>query len=168
MPCRYSVLSCTGHYRDLRLFRLGIPLTHRDLPGRAWSPVTLRPAASWTWENLAVKSKPGVYMGLNQADDPGKTDCPWRKADMPAAIVAKRNSDSTQKVVTGTLEQWMSWPGRWPTRHDCVGQRVVGLRDKLNWFSSINGLMPAQTAHKLKARCIAPGFITVRQQVLGA
>ena len=56
-------------------------------------------------------------------------------ADMPAAIV-ENGTAITQKVVTGTLEQLDILAQQMASPALIIVGRVVGLRDKLNWFSN--------------------------------
>ena len=54
---------------------------------------------------------------------------------MPAAIV-ENGTTITQKVVTGTLEQLDILAKQMASPALIIVGRVVGLRDKLNWFSN--------------------------------
>ena len=75
-------------------------------------------------------------VGLNQAPAiREKLIAHGMAADMPAAIV-ENGTAITQKVVTGTLEQLDILAKQMASPALIIVGRVVGLRDKLNWFSN--------------------------------
>ena len=116
----------------------GIPLTHRDFAqGVRLVTGHLKTGGELDWENLAVEKQPLVfYMGLNQAPAiREKLIAHGMAADMPTAIV-ENGTAITQKVVTGTLEQLDILAQQMASPALIIVGRVVGLRDKLNWFSN--------------------------------
>ena len=116
----------------------GIPLTHRDFAqGVRLVTGHLKTGGELDWENLAVEKQTLVfYMGLNQAPAiREKLIAHGMAADMPAAIV-ENGTAITQKVVTGTLEQLDILAKQMASPALIIVGRVVGLRDKLNWFSN--------------------------------
>lgn len=116
----------------------GIPLTHRDFAqGVRLVTGHLKTGGELDWENLAVEKQTLVfYMGLNQAPAiREKLIAHGMAADMPAAIV-ENGTAITQKVVTGTLEQLDILAQQMASPALIIVGRVVGLRDKLNWFSN--------------------------------
>ena len=116
----------------------GIPLTHRDFAqGVRLVTGHLKTGGELDWENLAVEKQTLVfYMGLNQAPAiREKLIAHGMVADMPAAIV-ENGTAITQKVVTGTLEQLDILAKQMASPALIIVGRVVGLRDKLNWFSN--------------------------------
>lgn len=116
----------------------GIPLTHRDFAqGVRLVTGHLKTGGELDWENLAVEKQTLVfYMGLNQAPAiREKLIANGMAADMPAAIV-ENGTAITQKVVTGTLEQLDILAQQMASPALIIVGRVVGLRDKLNWFSN--------------------------------
>ena len=91
----------------------GIPLTHRDFAqGVRLVTGHLKTGGELDWANLAVE-----------------------KQDMPAAIV-ENGTAVTQKVVSGTLGQLDILAQQMASPALIIVGRVVGLRDKLNWFSN--------------------------------
>lgn len=116
----------------------GIPLTHRDFAqGVRLVTGHLKTGGELDWENLAVEKQTLVfYMGLNQAPAiREKLIAHGMAADMPTAIV-ENGTAITQKVVTGTLEQLDILAQQMASPALIIVGRVVGLRDKLNWFSN--------------------------------
>ena len=106
----------------------GIPLTHRDFAqGVRLVTGHLKTGGELDWENLAVEKQTLVfYMGLNQAPAiREKLIAHGMAADMPAAIVEN-----------GTLEQLDILAQQMASPALIIVGRVVGLRDKLNWFSN--------------------------------
>ncbi|CDK64077.1 Siroheme synthase / Precorrin-2 oxidase / Sirohydrochlorin ferrochelatase / Uroporphyrinogen-III methyltransferase [Klebsiella pneumoniae IS10] len=76
------------------------------------------------------------YMGLNQAPAiREKLIAHGMAEDMPAAIV-ENGTAVTQKVVSGTLGQLDILAQQMASPALIIVGRVVGLRDKLNWFSN--------------------------------
>ncbi len=133
------LLRCAWHYRRLRLLRLfGDPVnTSRFRPGR---PPGHRPPEN---RRRAGLGEPGggeanlvFYMGLNQAPAiREKLIAHGMAEDMPAAIV-ENGTAVTQKVVSGTLGQLDILAQQMASPALIIVGRVVGLRDKLNWFSN--------------------------------
>ena len=116
----------------------GIPLPQRDFAqGVRLVTGHLTTGGELDWENLAVEKQTLVfYMGLNQAPAiREKLIAHGMAADMPAAIV-ENGTAITQKVVTGTLEQLDILAKQMASPALIIVGRVVGLRDKLNWFSN--------------------------------
>ncbi|WP_308561585.1 siroheme synthase CysG [uncultured Klebsiella sp.] len=116
----------------------GIPLTHRDYSqGVRLVTGHLKTGGELDWENLAAEKQTLVfYMGLNQASAiREKLIAHGMAADTPAAIV-ENGTAVTQKVVTGTLEQLDLLAQQMASPALIIVGRVVGLRDKLNWFSN--------------------------------
>jgi len=116
----------------------GIPLTHRDFAqGVRLVTGHLKTGGELDWENLAVEKQTLVfYMGRNKAPAiREKLIAHGMAADMPAAIV-ENGTAITQKVVTGTLEQLDILAKQMASPALIIVGRVVGLRDKLNWFSN--------------------------------
>ncbi len=116
----------------------GIPLTHRDFaPGRPlghWPPENRRRAG--LGEPGGGEANPVFYMGLNQAPAiREKLIAHGMAEDMPAAIV-ENGTAVTQKVVSGTLGQLDILAQQMASPALIIVGRVVGLRDKLNWFSN--------------------------------
>ncbi|HDU4295792.1 TPA: siroheme synthase CysG [Klebsiella variicola subsp. variicola] len=116
----------------------GIPLTHRDFAqGVRLVTGHLKTGGELDWANLAVEKQTLVfYMGLNQAPAIRKKLIAHGMAeDMPAAIVENGTAVS-QKVVSGTLGQLDILAQQMASPALIIVGRVVGLRDKLNWFSN--------------------------------
>ena len=116
----------------------GIPLTHRDFAqGVRLVTGHLKTGGELDWANLAVEKQTLVfYMGLNQAPAiREKLIAHGRAEDMPAAIV-ENGTAVTQKVVSGTLGQLDILAQQMASPALIIVGRVVGLRDKLNWFSN--------------------------------
>lgn len=116
----------------------GIPLTHRDFAqGVRLVTGHLKTGGELDWANLAVEKQTLVfYMGLNQAPAiREKLIANSMAEDMPAAIV-ENGTAVTQKVVSGTLGQLDILAQQMASPALIIVGRVVGLRDKLNWFSN--------------------------------
>ncbi|WP_334677176.1 siroheme synthase CysG [Klebsiella pneumoniae] len=116
----------------------GIPLTHRDFAqGVRLVTGHLKTGGELDWANLAVEKQTLVfYMGLNQAPTiREKLIAHGMAEDMPAAIV-ENGTAVTQKVVSGTLGQLDILAQQMASPALIIVGRVVGLRDKLNWFSN--------------------------------
>ncbi|MER2985897.1 siroheme synthase CysG [Klebsiella pneumoniae] len=116
----------------------GIPLTHRDFAqGVRLVTGHLKTGGELDWANLAVEKQTLVfYMGLNQAPViREKLIAHGMAEDMPAAIV-ENGTAVTQKVVSGTLGQLDILAQQMASPALIIVGRVVGLRDKLNWFSN--------------------------------
>lgn len=116
----------------------GIPLTHRDFAqGVRLVTGHLKTGGELDWANLAVEKQTLVfYMGLNQATAiREKLIAHGMAEDMPAAIVENGTAVS-QKVVSGTLGQLDILAQQMASPALIIVGRVVGLRDKLNWFSN--------------------------------
>ncbi|EOV6197066.1 Siroheme synthase / Precorrin-2 oxidase [Klebsiella quasipneumoniae] len=116
----------------------GIPLTHRDFAqGVRLVTGHLKTGGELDWANLAVEKQTLVfYMGLNQAPAIREKLIAYGMAeDMPAAIV-ENGTAVTQKVVSGTLGQLDILAQQMASPALIIVGRVVGLRDKLNWFSN--------------------------------
>ena len=135
---RASPLRCARHYRRLRLLRLfGDPLTHRDF-AQGVRTVTghLKTGGELDWANGGGEANPVFYMGLNRAPAiREKLIAHGMAEDMPAAIV-ENGTAVTQKVVSGTLGQLDILAQQMASPALIIVGRVVGLRDKLNWFSN--------------------------------
>ncbi len=97
----------------------------------------LKTGGELDWANLAVEKQTLVfYMGLNQAPAiREKLIAHGMAEDMPAAIV-ENGTAVTQKVVSGTLGQLDILAQQMASPALIIVGRVVGLRDKLNWFSN--------------------------------
>ena len=116
----------------------GIPLTHRDFAqGVRLVTGHLKTGGELDWANLAVEKQTLVfYMGLNQAPAiREKLIAHGMAEDMPAAIV-ENDTAVSQKVVSGTLGQLDILAQQMASPALIIVGRVVGLRDKLNWFSN--------------------------------
>ncbi|EPZ7303573.1 siroheme synthase CysG [Klebsiella pneumoniae] len=116
----------------------GIPLTHRDFAqGVRLVTGHLKTGGELDWANLAVEKQTLVfYMGLIQAPAiREKLIAHGMAEDMPAAIV-ENGTAVTQKVVSGTLGQLDILAQQMASPALIIVGRVVGLRDKLNWFSN--------------------------------
>lgn len=115
----------------------GIPLTHRDY-AQSVRLVTghLKTGGELDWHNLAGEKQTLVfYMGLNQAPTISeKLQEHGMPADMPVALV-ENGTAVKQRVVTGTLGELPSLAQQVASPALIIVGRVVGLRDKLNWFS---------------------------------
>lgn len=128
-----------SHYRRLRLLRLfGDPVNTSRF--RLWRPLVtghLKTGGELDWANLAVEKQTLVfYMGLNRAPAiREKLIAHGMAEDMPAAIV-ENGTAVTQKVVSGTLGQLDILAQQMASPALIIVGRVVGLRDKLNWFSN--------------------------------
>ncbi|HKS32745.1 MAG TPA: siroheme synthase CysG [Enterobacteriaceae bacterium] len=116
----------------------GIPLTHRDY-AQSVRLVTghLKTGGELDWENLAAEKQTLVfYMGLNQAAAiQAKLIEFGMSAEMPVALV-ENGTSVQQRVVDGSLSQLGELAGQVASPALIIVGRVVGLRDKLNWFSS--------------------------------
>ncbi|BDH44291.1 siroheme synthase [Salmonella enterica subsp. enterica serovar Choleraesuis] len=116
----------------------GIPLTHRDY-AQSVRLVTghLKKEGTLDWHNLAAEKQTLVfYMGLSQAAaiqenliKHGMQD------DMPVALV-ENGTAVRQRVVAGKLAELAELAGQVESPALIIVGRVVGLRDKLNWFSN--------------------------------
>ena len=84
-----------------------------------------------------MEKQPRVsYVGVNQARALGKRLTPQGMAkNMPDAMVENATA-VTQKVVSGTLGQLDILAQQMASPALIIVGRVVGLRDKLNWFSN--------------------------------
>lgn len=116
----------------------GIPLTHRDY-AQSVRLVTghLKTGGELDWENLAAEKQTLVfYMGLNQAATiQEKLIAFGMQADMPVALV-ENGTSVKQRVVHGVLTQLGELAQQVESPALIIVGRVVGLRDKLNWFSN--------------------------------
>ncbi|ELF9250347.1 uroporphyrinogen-III C-methyltransferase [Salmonella enterica] len=116
----------------------GIPLTHRDY-AQSVRLVTghLKTGGELDWENLAAEKQTLVfYMGLNQAATiQDKLISFGMQADMPVALV-ENGTSVKQRVVHGVLTQLGELAQQVESPALIIVGRVVGLRDKLNWFSN--------------------------------
>lgn len=116
----------------------GIPLTHRDY-AQSVRLVTghLKTGGELDWENLAAEKQTLVfYMGLNQATTiQEKLIAFGMQADMPVALV-ENGTSIKQRVVNGELAQLGELAKQVVSPALIIVGRVVGLRDKLNWFSN--------------------------------
>lgn len=116
----------------------GIPLTHRDY-AQSVRLVTghLKTGGELDWENLAAEKQTLVfYMGLNQAATiQAKLIESGMSTEMPVALV-ENGTSVQQRVVDGNLSQLGELAGQVASPALIIVGRVVGLRDKLNWFSS--------------------------------
>lgn len=116
----------------------GIPLTHRDY-AQSVRLVTghLKTGGELDWENLAAEKQTLVfYMGLNQAATiQQQLIAHGMQADMPVAIV-ENGTTVNQRVVDGKLALLGELAQQMASPALIIVGRVVGLRDKLNWFSS--------------------------------
>lgn len=116
----------------------GIPLTHRDY-AQSVRLVTghLKTGGELDWENLAAEKQTLVfYMGLNQAATiQQKLIEHGMQADMPVAIV-ENGTAITQRVIDGKLTQLGEMALQMASPALIIVGRVVGLREKLNWFSN--------------------------------
>ena len=116
----------------------GIPLTHRDY-AQSVRLITghLKTGGELDWENLAAEKQTLVfYMGLNQAATiQQKLIEHGMPGEMPVAIV-ENGTAVTQRVIDGTLSQLGELAQQMNSPSLIIIGRVVGLRDKLNWFSN--------------------------------
>lgn len=116
----------------------GIPLTHRDY-AQSVRLITghLKTGGELDWENLAAEKQTLVfYMGLNQAATiQQKLIEHGMPGEMPVAIV-ENGTAVTQRVIDGTLAQLGELAQQMNSPSLIIIGRVVGLRDKLNWFSN--------------------------------
>ena len=116
----------------------GIPLTHRDY-AQSVRLVTghLKTGGELDWENLAAEKQTLVfYMGLNQAATiQQKLIEHGMQGDMPVAIV-ENGTAVNQRVVDGQLTQLGELAQQMASPALIIVGRVVGLRDRLNWFSN--------------------------------
>lgn len=116
----------------------GIPLTHRDY-AQSVRLVTghLKTGGELDWENLAAEKQTLVfYMGLNQAATiQQKLIEHGMQGDMPVAIV-DNGTAVNQRVVDGQLTQLGELAQQMASPALIIVGRVVGLRDRLNWFSN--------------------------------
>lgn len=115
----------------------GIPLTHRDY-AQSIRLVTghLKNGGELNWESLAAEKQTLVfYMGLNQAPAIEHNLLSHGMAgDTPCALV-ENGTATTQKVVEGTLSQLTALAQQVKSPSLIIVGAVVGLRNKLNWFS---------------------------------
>ena len=116
----------------------GIPLTHRDY-AQSVRLVTghLKTGGELDWANLAAEKQTLVfYMGLNQAATiQAKLIESGMSADMPVALV-ENGTSVQQRVVDGNLSQLGELAEQVTSPALIIVGRVVGLREKLNWFSN--------------------------------
>lgn len=116
----------------------GIPLTHRDY-AQSVRLVTghLKTGGELDWSNLAAEKQTLVfYLGLNQAATiQQQLIAHGMQADMPVAIV-ENGTAVNQRVVDGQLTQLGELAQQMASPALIIVGRVVGLRDKLNWFSN--------------------------------
>ncbi len=109
----------------------------RLCPERALNYRTLKTGGELDWENLAAEKQTLVfYMGLNQAATiQQKLIEHGMPGEMPVAIV-ENGTAVTQRVIDGTLTQLGELAQQMNSPSLIIIGRVVGLRDKLNWFSN--------------------------------
>ena len=116
----------------------GIPLTHRDY-AQSVRLITahLKTGGELDWENLAAEKQTLVfYMGLNHAATIQAKLIEWgMSAAMPVALV-ENGTSVQQRVVDGNLSQLEELAGQVVSPALIIVGRVVGLREKLNWFSN--------------------------------
>ncbi len=106
------------------------------------------------------------YMGLNQAPAiREKLIAHGMAEDMPAAIV-ENGTAVTQKVVSGTLGQLDILAQQMASPALIIVGRVVGLRDKLNWFSRPLTLPPIKATGSKRAG-YHPALLLLRRLRLG-
>ncbi|EKN4687582.1 siroheme synthase CysG [Yersinia ruckeri] len=117
----------------------GIPLTHRDhaqsvrlITGHAKSDNQL------DWANLAAEQQTLVfYMGLSQAGDIQRQLIHHgMNATTPVALI-ENGTSRQQKVVSGELNQLALLSQQVNSPSLIIVGSVVSLREKLNWFSSV-------------------------------
>ncbi|WP_411704253.1 siroheme synthase CysG [Edaphovirga cremea] len=118
----------------------GIPLTHRDhaqsvrlVTGHAKTEGCL------DWDNLAGGKQTLVfYMGLSQAGEIQRQLIDHgMPASMPVALV-ENGTTPRQKVVTGELSQLALLSQQVVSPSLIIVGSVVALREKMNWFASLN------------------------------
>lgn len=135
----YSVLGGSGYYRSFWLLCLFGYSAHasRLCPERTLNYRTLKTGGELDWENLAAEKQTLVfYMGLNQAATiQQKLIEHGMPGEMPVAIV-ENGTAVTQRVIDGTLTQLGELAQQMNSPSLIIIGRVVGLRDKLNWFSN--------------------------------
>lgn len=115
----------------------GIPLTHRDY-AQSVRLVTghLKPAASWTGKTWRQKNRRWCSTwGLIRQRLSRKLIAFGMQADMPVALV-ENGTSVKQRVVHGVLTQLGELAQQVESPALIIVGRVVGLRDKLNWFSN--------------------------------
>lgn len=115
----------------------GIPLTHRDY-AQSVRLVTghLKTGGELDWENGGRKTDAGVLHGAESGSDyPEKLIAFGMQADMPVALV-ENGTSVKQRVVHGVLTQLGELAQQVESPALIIVGRVVGLRDKLNWFSN--------------------------------
>ncbi|HHV9766236.1 TPA: SAM-dependent methyltransferase, partial [Escherichia coli] len=97
----------------------------------------LKTGGELEWENLAAEKQTLVfYMGLNQAATIQQKLIEYgMPGEMPVAIV-ENGTAVTQRVIDGTLTQLGELAQQMNSPSLIIIGRVVGLRDKLNWFSN--------------------------------
>ncbi|WP_334631729.1 NAD(P)-dependent oxidoreductase [Escherichia coli] len=97
----------------------------------------LKTGGELDWQNLAAEKQTLVfYMGLNQAATiQQKLIEHGMPGEMPVAIV-ENGTAVTQRVIDGTLTQLGELAQQMNSPSLIIIGRVVGLRDKLNWFSN--------------------------------
>ena len=112
-------------------------MTHRDY-AQSIRLVTghLKNGGELNWESLAAEKQTLVfYMGLNQAPAIEHNLLSHGMAgDTPCAFV-ENGTATTQKVVEGTLSQLTALAQQVKSPSLIIVGAVVGLRNKLNWFS---------------------------------
>ena len=116
----------------------GIPAhASRLCPERTLNYWTLKTGGELDWENLAAEKQTLVfYMGLNQAATIQQKLIEYgMPGEMPVAIV-ENGTAVTQRVIDGTLTQLGELAQQMNSPSLIIIGRVVGLRDKLNWFSN--------------------------------
>lgn len=116
----------------------GIPLTHRDY-AQSVRLVTghLKNGDELDWANLAAEKQTLVfYMGLGQAAFiQQQLIAHGMKATTPVALV-ENGTAVNQRVVDGTLNQLGELAKQVESPALIIVGAVVGLRNKLNWFSN--------------------------------
>ena len=116
----------------------GIPLTHRDY-AQSVRLITGQLKNRWRaglGKPGGRKTDAGVYMGLNQAATIQQKLIEYgMPGEMPVAIV-ENGTAVTQRVIDGTLTQLGELAQQMNSPSLIIIGRVVGLRDKLNWFSN--------------------------------
>lgn len=115
----------------------GIPLTHRDY-AQSVRLITghLKPWRAGLGKPAAEKQTLVFYMGLNQAATIQQKLIEYgMPGEMPVAIV-ENGTAVTQRVIDGTLTQLGELAQQMNSPSLIIIGRVVGLRDKLNWFSN--------------------------------
>ena len=114
----------------------GIPLTHRDYAQSVRLITGHKTGGELDWKTWRQKTDAGVLYGAESGCNYSAKLIEYgMPGEMPVAIV-ENGTAVTQRVIDGTLTQLGELAQQMNSPSLIIIGRVVGLRDKLNWFSN--------------------------------